>query len=526
MSVRRRGFPARAGVIRFLIVGWVLTGAVYSRQPDVTNLRAARIQETTKVEILYDLQRVYGKPMIGLKVHGQSGKRIDISELAISGDVGEGVTAGTDKRIVCDLGEEWDRLAGSIIRFDLIAAQARSADRAGVSSVKLRVGRPAAKPGSDDTVKVGGRSMRRFETLIPGTPKGRNVQANLAVLDNGEILVTWNGQGRCHGQRYDASGEPVGEGMLLDQGSGWGPAPAPLPNGGFVVAHGQSGSASPSYGQCFDVSGVPVGEAFAVGLPDWLTVGSNHPGDFIAAGTRGVVPITDDMPVMARRFNPRGKPYGPPFQVGEETHGRATVSTSYGTDGRFAFAWPNRTGRKAMVRAYRSDEDSPFGPETAANSESAQGGMVSARYNSRNELFVVWAGASPGKKQGGVFLRRFDANMIPVGEERRLNTASKPKGWSTCLSIGPNDDMLVTWDAADGNIDGVLLDPSGTVRGQEFRINAHTGGERTLGWEACQHTAVLANGSLVVGWAGQGATGNGIHLTVFKPAPVLPNFVE
>ena len=39
---------------------------------------------------------------------------------------------------------------------------------------------------------------------------------------------------------------------------------------------------------------------------------------------------------------------------------------------------------------------------------------------------------------------------------------------------------------------------------------------RTLGWEACLHTAILGNGNLVVGWGGDGANGNGIYLTMFK----------
>jgi len=250
------------------------------------------------------------------------------------------------------------------------------------------------------------------------------------------------------------------------------------------------------------------------GLPDWTAVAAFTNGDFVAAGTYAVNPIANkDLPIYARRFDARGIPYGKAFQVGALTNGYATVSAAYGTDGRFAFAWPSHT-RCVMVRAFQGNESSPFAPEFAANSFSVPRGNVSARYNSKNELVVVWAGAAEASKHA-VYIRRFDAGLAPEGGEWKVNETAPADEWDTSLSIGPNDEALVSWNSGT-TIYARLLDRNGHPMGHEFRVNQYSVGKHTMGWEACPHTLQLSNGDLVAGWAGDGASGKGVYLTVFK----------
>jgi hypothetical protein len=170
----------------------------------------------------------------------------------------------------------------------------------------------------------------------------------------------------------------------------------------------------------------------------------------------------------------------------------ATASATYGTDGRFAFAWPSHTGH-AMVRAYRSNEFSPFGPEFPANIISTCDGLVSARYNSSNKLVVVWRSSYGGSFSNAVCIRRFDSNLAIETGEWKANETTHANNWPTSLSIGANDEALITWDSSiskySRNIYARLLDRDGDPIGHEFRVNQFAKGSHTMGWEACpQHT--------------------------------------
>jgi serine/threonine protein kinase len=460
-------------------------------------------------------------PVIGRWYHLAVTRQGDQFRSYIDGDeVSSEVWSGEVPRVVAPLtiGNAWGGLCFSGLLDDVrIYKRALAPEELRT----LSLAEWSAVQKLDDVVIVGTRRYQRHEFMINTSFEDDTSQANLAVLANGDILATWH-QGlhwHCYGQVFNAHGVPVGSVFLLNPGSPssvqWGPSPAPLPDGGFVVAYGESGpTRAVSAAQRFDSTCTPVGARFGLELPDWTALASHTNGDFVAAGTYAVGSRGNrDLPIMARRFNAEGTPYGAAFQVGAATNGTATVSAAYGADGRFAFAWPSDT-RNAMVRAYRSNEFSPFSVEFCANS-SKRKGLVSARYGLNNELFVVWSG-STGSGSNAVYVRRFDANLVAQGAEWQVNEHTIPKEWVTSLSLGTNSEALVTWDASDNNIYGRLLDQNGNSLGHEFRVNQHTDGSRTLGWEACLHTAVLDNGNLVAGWAGNGASGNGVYLTMLK----------
>jgi serine/threonine protein kinase len=392
----------------------------------------------------------------------------------------------------------------------------------------LAQGQSSLEQGTTDIVVIGPRKYRRSEFMINTSFLDLNSQANLVVLSSGNFLVEWHQElfFHCYGQIFNPQGEPMGTPFLLNGDAlgllQWGASPAPLPNGGFIAAWGEhmAQGSNAANARCFDSTGSPVGAKFYLDLPDWTSVASYTNGDFIAAGSWAVGPKgTNEWPVLARRFNSSGIPYGPAFQVGKITNGYAAASASYGTDGRFAFAWPSHT-RNAMIRAYRSNEFSPFGNEFAANSITTSGALVSARYNSKNELIVVWRSGSKDSAPYSVFVRRFDSNMVAEASESKANEQAPGYSWASGISVGPNDELLVSWNTLKGDkskdIYARLFDRAGNPVGHEFRVNQFLEGDHDLGWEACQHTAILPNGNFVVGWVGDGARGNGLYLTLFK----------
>lgn len=146
---------------------------------------------------------------------------------------------------------------------------------------------------------------------------------------------------------------------------------------------------------------------------------------------------------------------------------------------------------------------------------------MSARYNSKNELTVVWTG-STGTVTNAVYIRRFDSNMAAEGKEWKVNETPLTNPWCVGLSIGANDESIVSWDSGT-NIYARLLDPGGSPVGHEFRINQFADGKHSMGWEACLHTTILENGNLVAAWGGLGASGSGVYLTVFTFITNNPN---
>jgi hypothetical protein len=460
-------------------------------------------------------------PLIGQWYHLAITRNGDRFRAYIDGDeVSSEVWAGKVPHAVAPLtiGNAWGGLCFSGL-LDDIRVYHRALAPGELKTLSLAEWSPSQN--LEDIVVVGTRRYQRRAFMINTSFEDINSQANLAVLANGHLLATWH-QGlhwHCYGQVFNAQGVPVGSPFLLNPGSPsavqWGPSPASLPDGGFVVAYGESGSPAVSAAQRFDSAGVPIGSRFGLELPDWTALTSHTNGDFIAVGTYAVNPIKRDLPVFARRFNSAGTPYGAAFQVSTVAHGRATVSAAYGADGRFAFAWPCGASSNAMVRVYRSNEFSPFGLEFPANSITTRKSIVSARYNSSNDLFVVWSGFGPARSNA-VYVRRFNANMVAQGAELQVNEIAKPIAWGSSLSIGTNNEALVTWNSKGNNIHGRLLRPDGVPLGHEFSVCQSTNGNRTLGWQACLHTAVLGNGNLVVGWVGNGASGKGVYLTLLK----------
>lgn len=99
---------------------------------------------------------------------------------------------------------------------------------------------------------------------------------SVAALPDGGFVVAWtsrgqdgDGRGIC-AQQYDASGTPVGSEFQINTttiGDQSGPSLAASPDGGFVVtwtSTGQDGDGGGIYGQRYAASGTPVGSEFEV----------------------------------------------------------------------------------------------------------------------------------------------------------------------------------------------------------------------------------------------------------------------
>src|SRR5262249_37535077 len=115
------------------------------------------------------------------------------------------------------------------------------------------------------------------ETLINTTTAGDQEHPAIVALSGGGYVVTWQSEGQdgsgwgIYGQRYDASGAPVGGEIPLNTttaGDQVTPTVTALDDGGFVVTWRSSddgiSTGQDVYAQRFDASGAKVGDEMLI----------------------------------------------------------------------------------------------------------------------------------------------------------------------------------------------------------------------------------------------------------------------
>lgn len=370
---------------------------------------------------------------------------------------------------------------------------------------------------AQDVIVVGTRQYQRTEVKVSTGVLDSNSQGNMTVLTGGNFIVCWhqNTPTETYGQVFDPQGNAVGSIFLLDpyNSYGWhyGPVPAALPGGGLFVSWGDSSSYANA--QRFDAARSPVGGQFNTGLLVWPSIASAVSGDVIVSGG------TANQPVYARRFNSAGVAYGNAFPVSSNTiSGWFHPSVACGPDGRFAIAWWDSAG-SIRAHAYATTESSPLGPEFVVNDTPTQSGAgygPSICYDSSNALVIAWQG-SGSADSAGAYARKYHTDGTAYGSEWLVNETTTGNQYTPTLSIGANNEMFISWISGPA-IYSRLFDPTGSPISPEFRTDQYTGGtSRKLSSGGGQHANVsLANGNLALAWAGDGASGTGVYLTMLQ----------
>ena len=95
-----------AGIAMVAAVAW--TGLAET----VTNVRGVQRENSKLVDIYYDLNATdYGTYTVGVEIEG---RMIAVNASTFTGDVGEGVTPGTNRHILWDAGTDWPNKKGDV----------------------------------------------------------------------------------------------------------------------------------------------------------------------------------------------------------------------------------------------------------------------------------------------------------------------------------------------------------------------------------------------------------------------------
>ena len=404
---------------------------------------------------------------------------------------------------------------------------------------------------------LGGESLAQTNARRPA----------VVMNDSGEMLLQWTRTGEPYAQRYDSEGDPVGDpfqvpgaAMGLDNGGAflsvwegptgrWHIPPLPelpdleiakvsCPPGGTIggriyigttVHNATVGAAGPFAVQYYlspdaEITGtgndralraqpVAVGEMLGgqsveihsdVVVPGNLAEGTYWLGAIIDVGNTVVeedegdntqsVPIELSSPPLL----------GPELLVNATTGGDQTkVALAALPDGGFVAVWSgNGVGDDDGVFFRRYDATLlPVGSEGCVTQTTAgQQSHPSVASDAAGTFVVTWTSADQDGSGSGVFARRFAANGTPLTEESRVNTYTEGDQYDADVAAADDGSFVIVWlshgqAGLQTDVFGQRFDASGGPIDGEFQIN-------TMNDRGCKAPSVivLPTGGFLAGW--------------------------
>jgi hypothetical protein len=339
-------------------------------------------------------------------------------------------------------------------------------------------------------------------------------------------------------RRFAANGQPKDVDFQVNTythaGQEW-PDVAVGPQGDFVVVWKStySDGLDTSWsiqGQRFDASGSPVGIQFEVN--SYTTGGQSHPevardpqGNFVVVwqslGSYG--PDTDWESIQAQRFDDTGTPVGAQFQVNSYTsQNQYPARVGVNEQGDFVVVWGSigsygtDLGKGWSIQAQLYENDgTPDGGQFQVNSyTTSHQKWPNIAVNAAGDFVVAWQGVgSDGTDTSSwsVHAQRFDATGAPQGGQFQVNTYTT--GYQRYPEVGIDDQgaFVVVWESAGSNgtdtsefsVQGQFYDAGGNPVGGEFQVNSYTSNKQT----APSVSAIDAEGNFVVVWDSWGSFG-------------------
>ncbi len=374
-------------------------------------------------------------------------------------------------------------------------------------------------------------------------------EPQVAALSGGGFVVTWADQSGSDGsgigvyaQRFDNAGVAQGAEFLVNttiSSTQDDPSIVALAGGGFVITWTDHGSADGSglgiFGQRFDASGNPVGSEFqantessssqfessVAGLSGggfvvtWTSVTSGSAGDGSSWGT------------FARLYDAVGNAVGSEFQVNTNTVGSQYTSVVTGlSGGGFVVAWRDDSGLDGAsdgIFAQQYDASGvAVGDEFRVNENTSVSQFAPTIASLSNGGFAIaWQDNSGRDGSGnGIFAQQYDATGQRVDGEFQVNTEFSSTQSDPAIAGISSGGFVITWtsntsgSAGDGNGTGVFLQRfvSGTATPPlpesdllaERQVNLFEQGAQDQ-----SDAATLSDGSYILVWSSENQDGNG-----------------
>jgi hypothetical protein len=268
------------------------------------------------------------------------------------------------------------------------------------------------------------------------------------------------------------------------------------------------------YGQRYDASGAPLGERFRV---NGSTAGfQSRPK--VALKTGGIVVVWEEAVVVqgdyvrsvhARLLTRRGQPTSDAFRVDSGTSSEVfSAAVAANAAGDFLVTWEalDEHGSGVMARAYDKNGVAS-GPAFGANTSTFGHQRVPAVLATRaGDFLVAWQSYEKESVHHGIYGQFFDKAGSPVGSEILISggfeDAALSCQYSTALAQLPGGDILVSWMDYLGPIRigvyMVVIDEAGRRQGDDVLVSR----ERVY-IQKRTAMAVNAQGEILSAWEGK-----------------------
>ena len=257
--------------------------------------------------------------------------------------------------------------------------------------------------------KVGGETRVNIQTA------GAQAYSDVAILNNGEMVITWTSQQTSslfdiYARRFSSTGAAIGGEFKVttnSNGHKYGPEIVALENGGYVVVWedwgSQDGSGYGVYGQAFNSSSQKIGAEFRANT----YIGSHQYEPQVAALTGGDF-------VVAWSSN------------GQDGSGYGVYAQKFNSSG-------SKLNAEFRVNTYTaSNQMTPY--------------IIGL---SDGGFFVTWQSNGQDGSQYGIYSQRYDADGVTVGGEIRLNDVNANNQYHPSVVELDNGDLVVSWQSWD-----------------------------------------------------------------------------
>jgi hypothetical protein len=339
-------------------------------------------------------------------------------------------------------------------------------------------------------------------------------------------------------RRFEANGQPKDVDFQVNTythaAQEW-PDVAVGPQGDFVVVWKStySDGLDTSWsiqGQRYDASGSPVGIQFEVN--SYTTGGQSHPevardlqGNFVVVwqsiGSYGT--DSDWESIQAQRYDHTGTPAGAQFQVNSYTsQNQYPARVGVDEQGDFVVVWGSvgsygtDLGKGWSIQAQLYENDgTPDGSQFQVNSYTTSHQQWPAvAVNGAGSFVVAWESKGSAGTDTNLFsiqAQRFDASGAPQGDQFQVNTYTTYSQRAPAVGIDDQGAFIVVWesegssgtDTSDLSVQGRFYDASGNPVGGEFQVNTYTSYEQI----SPSVSAIDAEGNFVVVWDSWGSFG-------------------
>jgi hypothetical protein len=337
----------------------------------------------------------------------------------------------------------------------------------------------------------------------------------VAMDPSGRSIVVWGKGGDIAGRRFDGSGRALdGELVVNTDTSAFHVKPAVAVDalGGFVVVW-ESFEPEPSdyaiRGQRFDASGAPVGGEFRV---DTATTDRQHHPVVAADPTGGFLLVweghdlrgasLDSSGIFAQRYDESGEPIGEELRISGSARFAGAPALATDSAGNLVVVWEGAGdgagifGRRydaaglAVGGVFQISDATPDAQLAPAVATDATGGLV-----------VVWQRAAAYASQ--VVGRRHDRSGLPIGDVFAVTASTGYVNAAPRVATFPSGGFLVVWEKDDlsrlffapGDVAARQYRPNGDPEGCEIRVNRARDGDQRL-----PALAVDPTGNVVVLW--------------------------